>query len=817
MDLSLLNDEAMDDSFLVIRPEAMDDEVTQIFKKWKLNNPIPKKDAENLHATVTVNQQNETFDSRTFTRPSRRRTFNIHGPPDSITTTATSESDMQSMESGIASINLQVGGAYTPMQRSWLKDVSPPSSICTSMDFQNNDAMLNSLITSSDFTNVSFLLNGSMHENVANGNAESQSKRAVNGKPMNVTRTIDLNATRNLMNFTFDKNDRTLTPDAVASKTFVADSEPPMKEFGIENADIQLNVSTEDVGKNLTFNKYDCNITWDKIQDQQQQEKQEHLNVMNATIVQSTPLTKIDPKSRGETFDETLSPINSFNAQILSDDEDDDEALILRSVKGKRLLDVMDDYRNSMEDQCEFLLNEETIKLSSRVCGDSFERLDDIKNALITSTDANEREFDEMLDTFNVKKSKESEKLLQSVDSIKQRHSLINMEKQREEKHKRDNGESDNRIQYDVMNKSSERLLNRRSRLFDDVNLQLQKQIETSNTNGSATTTSSTSSPLSSSTNLNSSNKAHNLESVAVNDAESNEVVDKNDRDRFKTIKLNRPRLQTGMVVIDTEDAEDTERRESVKNEISPGSNKERRNQLNQQRQEENVEFKKPPAPASRLSKFGFNRPTYRPRNDLNLPLKANSTDSLDNDSESSITKQPVSNLKSPMGVKSKSIHNLMFNGAQNGIRMTSNLKYSTETKSQSNLKAPRASSLVRQSVDTNFKQPQSNQPRALAAKKPGFVRPSSGYYGNANTKRLDSDNESYSLSSSSASSRNSVLAPDSQFYHTNSLQSAEDINQPATQKTYGAVPKPSGISRPTGMSGLPRPQVKSGLPRPRR
>lgn len=45
-----------------------DDEVTQILKKWNLNNPPPKKNAENVN---TLNQ-NETFDSRTFTRPKRR-------------------------------------------------------------------------------------------------------------------------------------------------------------------------------------------------------------------------------------------------------------------------------------------------------------------------------------------------------------------------------------------------------------------------------------------------------------------------------------------------------------------------------------------------------------------------------------------------------------------------------------------------------------------------------------------------------------------------------------------------------------------------
>ncbi|KAL7040244.1 hypothetical protein ACKWTF_000315 [Chironomus riparius] len=821
MDLSLLNDEAMDDSFLVIRAEAMDDEVTQIFKKWKLNNPLPKKDVENINSVNIVN--NETFDSRTFTRPAKRRTFNISdsNTPPSLQSV---NSEMQSMESGIASINLQVGGTFTPlsMQRSWLNDVSPPSSICTSMDFQNNDTMLNSLITSSDFTNISFLSNMQdnleqtrrlNNANIVNNNNRETPVTSVNNNPNNIS--------QNLMNFTFDVN-KTITnnqPNATfVGRTFVAaatttDSES-IKEIGIENADMQLNVSTEDVGKNLTFNKYENgNITWEKVQD---------LRLSNGSnpennVVQSTPVhnhPENDHKNKlRKNFDDTISPISSLQAQNSNNNnnnaDDDDDEILLRNIKGRKLVNdiTMEDYRNSIEDQCEFLLNEETIKLSTRVCGESFECLNDLRNALITSADANEKEFDEMLDTFNVQKSRESEKLLQSVDSIKQRHSLINMEKQKEDKRQKKDCENDNRTQYDVMNKSSERLLNRRSRLFDDVNLQLQKQQNEASMNGNGNESGSV---------------HHNLQSVGIDaENEDNEVIDKNDRDRFKTIKLNRPRLQKGMVIVDTQESEEQQQQQSqiASNEVSPGSNKERRNQINQQKQQEDEsEFKKPPA-MSKLSKFGFSRPTYRSRNDLNLPLKANSTDSLDNDTDlSTNSKKTVSNLKSPMGIKSKSIHNLMYNGSgssQNGIRMSSNLKlYPETTRSQSNLKGPRASSLVRP-VDNNFKVPQSFQPRAQPTnrKTAGLVRPSSGYYGNGTTKRLDSDNESYSLSSSSASSRNSVhlsLAPEQQLYQQNST---EELDQPI-KKPSGAIPKP-GIARP--MSGLPRPQVKSGLPRPKR
>lgn len=518
------------------------------------------------------------------------------------------------------------------------------------MDFQNCDnTMLNSLITSSDFTNVSFLLNG---------NERNDSARKMNSTITieNVTPTRSL--TRNLMDFTFNVNKTTTIPTN-ATFTAVEGVESPLKEFGVENVDLS---------KNLTFNahKDGTNMTWDMIQD--------HQNQLNKTIIQSTPVHnhEQDDEIFTKNFDHTMSPISTLRVGM---ENDTDTEVVIRNLKSRNLVNdiTIDDYRNSMEDQCEFLLNEETIKLSSRVCGGetTFECVD-LKNALFQSVDAG-KDFDKMLESFNVKKSLESEKLLQSVDNIKQRHSLINFEKQREDKLKKNDTEFDNKTQYDAMNKSSERLL-RRSRLYDDVNLQLQKQ-----------QTETVSSEV---------NVSEDCESP-----DSEVSIDKSNRDRFKTIKLNK-KLQSGMVVVDTAPSQD---QVSESSSTSPGTNKERRNQLNQQKQED-VEFKKPAPSLSKLSKFGFSRPTYRSRNDLNLPLKSNSTDSLDNDDPPILG---ASNLKSPMGIKSKSIHNLMYNGNSNGTHNVNRMgSYSNlrlipgAARSQSNLKAPRASSLVRPSSE---------------------------------------------------------------------------------------------------------------------
>lgn len=58
----------------------------------------------------------------------------------------------------LSSINLQIGGLVTSMQRSFLGDVSPPVSVL--IDSTSIDQMGNSLITSNDFANINEFING---------------------------------------------------------------------------------------------------------------------------------------------------------------------------------------------------------------------------------------------------------------------------------------------------------------------------------------------------------------------------------------------------------------------------------------------------------------------------------------------------------------------------------------------------------------------------------------------------------------------------------------------------------------------------------
>ena len=115
------------------------------------------------------------------------------------------------------------------------------------------------------------------------------------------------------------------------------------------------------------------------------------------------------------------------------------------------------------------------------------------------------------------------------MDTIKQRHTIINLEKQREDLRKRKfltkQVINDNKLQYEgSMNKSTERLLNRRSRLYDDVNLQIalnQKQVDHDNQD----------------------------QQIIQNNDKNDEVIDKSNRDRFKTIRLNK-KPHEGMVTV---------------------------------------------------------------------------------------------------------------------------------------------------------------------------------------------------------------------------------------------------------------------------
>jgi len=335
------------------------------------------------------------------------------------------------------------------------------------------------------------------------------------------------------------------------------------------------------------------------------------------------------------------------------------------------------------------------------------------KSISILENNQNEREFDDMLNSFSGgRKSIQNERMRQSLDSIKKRHSLINLEKQQDDIKRRENNENintsiDSNKLIESINKSitssssgSERLLNRRSRIYDNI--------ETTVVNQDPTVTLSTSETINEEiTNFdnvienNVENICKNIETV--NQEDSDNV--KNNRDRFKTIRIIRKQTDNNNIKnLPTAPCIDD-------NELSHGDNeritKKNMNILKPERngtivyENDKKNLLKQPFGVNEQQKTSLRlqlaRPKYLGINSCDVinniqdnHIKSNSTESLSKekclqleyelDIEQSNTDQQlehqqtfikssnkyINNLKSPLGFKSKSIHNLLDNYPKN-------------------------------------------------------------------------------------------------------------------------------------------------------
>uniref|UniRef100_A0A182Y168 Uncharacterized protein n=1 Tax=Anopheles stephensi TaxID=30069 RepID=A0A182Y168_ANOST len=169
-------------------------------------------------------------------------------------------------------------------------------------------------------------------------------------------------------------------------------------------------------------------------------------------------------------------------------------------------------------------------------------------------------DFDEMLNslTADVRRADEaSDKLRQSLDNIKKRHSRINLEKQQQDEMKRklhqqqpatmtatatlaEAQHCDNKLADSMLSKSgsmcsssgSERLLNRRSRYNEDVHLTLSPQQQQPSPSANTTVVLSSGATV----------EGHTESNDLVATGSEVETYDRKNRDRFKTIRLGRKR-----------------------------------------------------------------------------------------------------------------------------------------------------------------------------------------------------------------------------------------------------------------------------------
>jgi hypothetical protein len=379
--------------------------------------------------------------------------------------------------------------------------------------------------------------------------------------------------------------------------------------------------------------------------------------------VQSTPFTKaqapgLTNRYQQLNFEPNLSPItrksrsNSRNTSVVMqpnslEKEDDEFDVEIRKIPASPRVPSTCHSGNPFDD-----------KRISLQTFEAFER-----------SLENDNDFEKMLNNFT-KDSRFSvengEKMRQSLDNIKKRHSLLNLEKQQADISRRKELEIDNRLQ-ESMNRSmtsssgSERLLNRRSRIYEDVSV----------------VSSTSSAVVTSSEDATEQEQEIQETNGASNDQPSTANVEGNDRknrDRFKTIRINRKRDEGVPKAPEIEDDDMESAQEFTKIDVNSPK-------------PANDVFKMPqPISRPELKLRSLSKPrTFASglqRKDLTLPLSNNrgSTDNLENDKPEQYAQPmavqrmpakqslivPTTTLKSPMGTKSKSIHNLVFNSGSN-------------------------------------------------------------------------------------------------------------------------------------------------------
>lgn len=359
----------------------------------------------------------------------------------------------------------------------------------------------------------------------------------------------------------------------------------------------------------------------------------------------------------------------------------------------------------------------------------SLSNFEDFENTLlILENNKNEEEFDDLLNSFSSNvRNPLSDKVRQSLDNIKKRHSLVNVEKQQQDELNREKSISKHRNYGDLgltnernrLNESfnrspmvsstsstgsgnGERLL-RRSRLFDDVmnSCGSPNHIEQMSSSGSSSSPNDNSQTIEHNTTelLNRKNRSHltreiekteNNETAYNNDNNSSGDNSKsNNRDRFKTIRIFKRPPENAIQIPDVDHSGDETYRENVssapivmqrtydafamKNVNSPKKTAANETYDNDPTMESakainTMTFKKSalarPRQLSGLSK----RDSY---------AKSNSHEILSNDDEAPyLTPVPktVPQLKSPMGIKSKSVHNLTSTSSLSTYKAPHNL-----------------------------------------------------------------------------------------------------------------------------------------------
>lgn len=736
MDDSIVNiDEALSNISDDVSESCFDD-IQEIVQKWKL-------------AEFTENKR--SFDPRTFTRPKKK--VNQTFLPNSFGSTSFDNKQ---------AVNLQIGGLVTSMQRSYIGDVSPPMSFC-SPDMTPTDAIGNSLITSSDFTNVNYFMNNfdgltpnnhvekaeqrSIEQKFNNNNKQAMTNLETSGTSTesntnsldeSPNKTVVLNATNLLTNSTFAKvaNNETMLIDCnkyididediecntgkvipILDDTFNINDQQNMCDTSRIILKDTINICDEPESKiYLTFNKH-------------QSTPIRPILLSNCNMADISPIMNSTVKENKNNFDAFLSRDTISSPP--------------KPVKASRTSAV-----NTTFVQISQPSEEQNHSLTN------FEEFE--KSVLLIEDD---KDFDDILNSFGNSTQKSTEDdLKNSFSSIKKRHSLINMAKQQEALKFNSYADSKKIDSADNLKSipahSHERLL-RRSRLYDDV--------------------------------------------LDVEDKNKTIVTESNDvciEDRFKTVRITKSKPMSNYS--GECDSNIVPIKSAAKLSVEPFNNVYDHPKINQDQQRNietkpNIEpLKDGNAPQRGIVEpnrhFGITNPIrkqiVRPRHisgiaKHDLSTKSNSVDSLSkNRNHESI---PTSSSKSPMGEKSKSIHSLITRDNNPKAAMKLETRFNGKLGSEHNINYK----------DSVFKVPMEIPSKQPALRRSGLVRPSSGYY---SSKSLKVDSEPKSLLS-------------------------RPVNVGATGNSKTMIPQnaiKSGAEKETCEVANHRPRKRSGLPVPK-
>lgn len=335
----------------------------------------------------------------------------------------------------------------------------------------------------------------------------------------------------------------------------------------------------------------------------------------------------------------------------------------------------------------------------------SLANFEEFENTLLILENKNEEEFDDLLNSFSANiRNPLSDKVRQSLDNIKKRHSSIGVEKQQEDEMSREKTPQNGKYSSSDRNRtieshgspamvssstsvgsgSGERLL-RRSRVFDDNTLNLSTSQVADNLNGTTVVLSHESSDENTTEVLNRKNLPH-LDNDTMQKTDDNEALYNTEeatikrgrapknRDRFKTIRIFKKPPEDAVQIPDAEEeyiqvAEPIGPRAlpmqatevfASKNRNSPfKANQE--HMTPEQKAINTMTFKKSALARPRQLLGGLQRREMYAKSGSHEMLSSDDNSRL----ESTFTQpKAAAQIKSPMGFKSKSVHNLL--GARN-------------------------------------------------------------------------------------------------------------------------------------------------------